>query len=116
MVIGCGCIKSNTNVFGGNQHKLPEQEHQLQIYFSAQYFALKCGSLLARFSFPMIKDDVRCFGNDDCYALTFGLGFISLLIATSVLLCGNSFYIHLPSNGNMLVKVINCIKVKNDIF
>lgn len=109
-VVGCGCIKGNTNVFGANQHKMPEQERQLQIYFSSQYFALKCGSLLARFSFPMIKEDVKCFGSDDCYALTFGIAATFVLLALIVLTFGNSHYRHVPSHGNMLLKVANCIK------
>lgn len=111
-IIGCGCIKANTNVFGGNQHKLPEQERQLRIFFSSQYFALKCGSTLARFSFPMLKEDVQCFGNDDCYALTFGIASCSICVAVLVFLSGSSHYFHVPSHGNMILKVFNCIKVR----
>lgn len=109
-IVGCGCIKGNTNVFGANQHKMPEQERQLQIYFSSQYFALKCGSLLARFSFPMIKEDVKCFDSDDCYALTFGIAASFIFLALIVFVCGYSYYRHVPSHGNMILKVANCIK------
>lgn len=110
-IIGCGCIKGNTNVFGGNQHKLPDEARQLQIYFSAQYFALKCGSFLARFTYPIMKEDVKCFGNDDCYALAYGVATIFVLLAVLALISGKSYYIHVQSNGNMLLKVFNCIKV-----
>ena len=103
-------MKGNTNVFGGNQHKLPDQERQLQIYFSAQYFSLKCGSMMARFSFPILKTDVKCFG-EDCYLLTFGIASVLISIAVLILLAGSSFYTHVESNGNMLVKVFGCIKV-----
>jgi solute carrier family 15 oligopeptide transporter 1 len=112
MVFGCGCIKGNTNVFGGNQHKLPEQERQLQIYFSSQYFALKCGSMLARFTFPILREDVKCFGSDDCYSLTFGIPMVIMLLALVAFLCGSSFYTHVPTNGNVLIKLFLCIKVR----
>lgn len=111
-IIGCGCIKGNTNVFGGNQHKLPEEARQLQIYFSAQYFALKCGSFLARFTYPIMKEDVKCFGENDCYLLAFGVAAFFVGLAVTVLIFGNSHYIHVQSSGNMLVKVFSCIKVK----
>lgn len=112
MAVGCGCIKGNTNVFGGNQHKLPEEERQLQVFFSVQYFALKCGSLLARFTMPIIRADVKCFGRDDCYSLTFAVPVVFLLSALFVLLIGHTKYIHVESNGNVLLKVMRCMKVK----
>jgi solute carrier family 15 oligopeptide transporter 1 len=114
--VGCGCIKGNTNVFGGNQHKLPEEARQLQIYFSAQYFALKCGSFLARFTYPIMKDDVKCFGGNDCYLLAFGVATIFVGLAVITLISGSSHYIHVQSNGNMLLKVFNCIKVNMNNF
>ncbi|CAG9803481.1 unnamed protein product [Chironomus riparius] len=110
MAIGCGCIKGNTNVFGGNQHKLPEEERQLQTFFSSQYFALKCGSLLARFTMPILREDVKCLGKNDCYTLTFGVPAIMLFCALLVLLMGSRYYLHVPSNGNVFLKVLKCIK------
>lgn len=110
-IIGCGTIKANTNVFGGNQHKLPEEAHQLQVYFSTQYFAVKCASLLARFTFPIFSEDVKCFGENDCYMLAFLVASAFVGLAITALVCGHTQYIHVSSNGNMMLKLFNCIKV-----
>jgi solute carrier family 15 oligopeptide transporter 1 len=111
MMVGSGSLKNNLNAFGGGQHKLPEQKMQLETYFSVQYFGVKCGSFLARVLFPMIRADVKCFGSNDCYSLSFGIPAVIMLIATVVFLSGSGKYIELKPNGNMLVKVIKCVKV-----
>jgi dipeptide/tripeptide permease len=111
MMIGAGSLKNNLNAFGGGQHKLPEQKSQLETYFSVQYFGVKCGSFLARIFFPMIRADVKCFGSNDCYTLSFGIPAAIMLIATIVFICGSKQYTTLKPNGNMLVKVIKCMKV-----
>ena len=114
-VIASGGIKSNQNVFGGNQFKLPEDEAQINSYFSLQYFFSKCGTLLGQIVIPILRHDVQCFGMKDCYPLAFGLPAIVMLVAFFILLCGNSFYTHVPPNENMFVKVCRCIFVRNHI-
>ncbi|KAG5683398.1 hypothetical protein PVAND_012683 [Polypedilum vanderplanki] len=109
-LVGSGSLKNILNAFGGGQHKLPEQKQQLETYFSVQYFGIKCGSFLARISFPMIRADVKCFGSTDCYSLSFGIPSAIMLIAAIVFLCGTGKYTKLKPNGNMLVKVIKVIK------
>ncbi|KAG5683402.1 hypothetical protein PVAND_012686 [Polypedilum vanderplanki] len=110
MLIGSGSLKNSLNAFGGSQHKLPEQKAQLEKYFSVQYLGVKTGSFLARILFPMLRGDVKCFGKDDCYSLTFGIPMIIMIFSLSIFLIGRKKYIKLPPNGNMLVKVIKCIK------
>lgn len=110
MIIGSGGLKNNLNAFGGGQHKLPEQKRQLETYFSVQYFGVKCGSLLARLIFPMIRADVKCFGNEDCYSISFGVPAVIMLFATIIFLIGTPKYKILKPNGNMIVKVSQCIK------
>lgn len=110
MIIGSGGLKNNLNAFGGGQHVLPEQKRQLETYFSVQYFGVKCGSFLARLIFPIIRADVKCFGNDDCYLLTFGIPAVIMAFATFIFLLGTSKYKILKPNGNMIVKVIQCMK------
>lgn len=111
-VIASGGIKSNQNVFGGNQFSLPEDEAILNKYFAIQYFTLKCGLLIGQILIPILRNDVHCFGMADCYPLAFGLPAALMLLSFFILLFGRSFYVHVPPTDNMLVKVCGCIKVR----
>ncbi|CAG0879504.1 unnamed protein product [Darwinula stevensoni] len=73
IAFGTGGIKPCVSAFGGDQFKLPEQEKQLQQFFSLFYFAINAGSLISTFITPMLRQDVSCFGNDSCYPLAFGV-------------------------------------------
>lgn len=109
--MGSGCLKSNLNAFGGNQFKLPEQAKQLSYFFSLQYFALKCGSTIARASFPILREDIKCFGMNDCYPLAFALPAIAMFIACVVLIIGKRTYVHEDPHDNMFLKVTGCVLV-----
>lgn len=111
-VFGSGCLKSNLNAFGGNQFKLPEQSKQLSYFFSLQYFALKCGSTIARASFPILREDVKCFGMNDCYPLAFALPAIAMLLASIVLICGRRTYVKEAPHDNMFLKFVGCVVVR----
>lgn len=112
IVIGSGGIKSNQNVFGGNQFKLPAEESQLNSYFSMQYFILKCGLLTGQILMPILRNDVQCFGADDCYPLAFGLPAVLMLLTFLILWAGKSFYVHKPTTENVFLKVCGCIFVR----
>jgi solute carrier family 15 (oligopeptide transporter), member 1 len=111
VVVASGGIKTNQSVFGGNQFKLPEQEKQLNHYFTIQYFVLKCGLLGGQMTVPILRNDVKCFGMDNCFPLAFGLPAIFMVLALLTLLCGKSLYVHVPPTDNMFVKVCGCITV-----
>lgn len=115
-VIGSGSSRATLTAFGGNQYKLPEQADQLQRYFSLQIFFIKLGSFTARFTNPILKEDVKCFGMNDCYPLAFGTGAIAMAIGFLVFLSGKSFYTHKPPAGNMLVRVSECVMVRIKLF
>lgn len=115
-VMGSGSLKSNLNALGGNQFKLPEQATQLTSYFSMQYFALKCGSTIARGSFPILREDIKCFGMEDCYPLPFMLAAIAMLSAFLILILGRKTFDREVPNGNMFLKVIGCILVRENFF
>lgn len=72
ITIGTGGIKPCVTAFGGDQFKLPQQEKQLTMYFSILYFNLCIGSLIAKTVSPILRSDVHCFGEKDCYSLAFG--------------------------------------------
>lgn len=111
MIIGYGSIRTNLNVFGANQYKLPEQASQLTFYFTLQYLALKSGSVLGRLTLPMLRKEVQCFGSDGCYPLAFGAAGTAIFIGAIFFAIGSSSYVKKPPSGNMLVKVFGCIKV-----
>ena len=61
---------------------------------------------------PILRNDVKCFGMDNCFPLAFGVPSILMLIALFVILCGKYFYVQVPPNENMFMKVCSCITVR----
>ena len=111
MVIGSGSIRVNLSVFGANQYKLPEQAAQFSVYFSLQYFVLKSGSVLGRLALPILRQDVKCFGMNDCYPLAFGVTAIVMLTGFTFLISGSKHHVKKPPSGNVLLQVCRCIMV-----
>lgn len=116
MTMGTGGIRVNLNIFGANQYKLPDQAAQLSVYFTLQYLVLKCGSILGRLATPILSQDIKCFGEDDCYSLSFGVTALVMFSSLVILACGNSSYVKKPTSGNMLIKVSKCIQVSHIFF
>ncbi len=112
IAIGSGGVRPNLNAFGGIQYQLPEQANELKLFFSIQFFAMKCGTLLACFVAPTLRGDVKCFGMDDCYPLAFGVPAVALFASFVIFVCGTRLYVRAPPSGNMLVKVFGCIFVR----
>jgi dipeptide/tripeptide permease len=108
-VIGSGSVRANLTAFGGNQYKVPEQEESLKLYFSIQIVFLKIGSLMGRAINPILREDVKCFGMDDCYPLAFGIPAIAMITALLIMLSGKKFYIQKPPSDNIFLKVCCCI-------
>lgn len=73
----CGC----TILFGGDQFKLPEQNTQMATYFSMYFFAFHAGSFIASTFTPILRADVQCFGESDCYSLAFGVPALLMVVA-----------------------------------
>lgn len=79
--IGSGGIKPCVSAFGGDQFKLPEQAAQLTAFFSLFYLSINCGSLISTVLTPILRSDVHCFGENDCYSLAFGVPAILMIVA-----------------------------------
>jgi solute carrier family 15 (oligopeptide transporter), member 1 len=109
-MVGVGCIKSNSNTFAANQYH-SEHADQLGFYFTMQYFCMKSGSIVGRFLNPMMRQDVKCFGVDGCFPLSFGVPAIAMILSALILIAGKSFYTHKPPSGNEFIKVCACILV-----
>lgn len=81
IAIGTGGIKPCVSAFGGDQFKLPQQARHLETFFSLFYFAINAGSLISTSLTPVLREDVHCFGNNDCYSLAFGVPGALMIVA-----------------------------------
>ncbi|KOB51966.1 Uncharacterized protein OBRU01_26774, partial [Operophtera brumata] len=81
ITIGTGGIKPCVTAFGGDQFQLPHQDHHLAIYFSILYFSLCIGSLIAKTVSPILRSEIHCFGDKDCYSLAFGAPGLVVLVS-----------------------------------
>jgi len=109
IAIGTGGIKPCVAAFGGDQFKMPEQERMLQTFFSVFYFAINAGSLVSTVLTPAIREDVKCFGDETCYSLAFGIPAILMAIATVIIILGKPLYVMKPPQGNIIPKVFGTI-------
>lgn len=110
IALGSGGIKPCVAAFGGDQFKLPEQAKMIATYFSLFYFSINAGSMISTFVTPILRSDVHCFDNQDCYSLAFGVPAILMLVSIGIFVIGKKWYVMKPAQGNMLVKVAKCIK------
>lgn len=83
IAFGSGGIKPCVSAFGGDQFKMPEQAAQIVTYFSIFYFSINAGSLISTTITPMLRADVYCFGDNDCFPLAFGVPAILMVVALS---------------------------------
>ena len=83
IAVGTGGIKPCVSAFGGDQFKLPQQERQLQQFFSLFYFSINSGSLISTFVTPILREDVKCLDQTTCYPLAFGVPAVLMIIALS---------------------------------
>ncbi|CAG9558248.1 unnamed protein product [Danaus chrysippus] len=109
IAFGTGGIKPCVSAFGGDQFKLPEQERYLGYFFSLFYFAINAGSLISTFLTPILRADVHCFGENDCYSLAFGVPGVLMIVSIIFFVAGKRLYVTKTPTGNVLAKVSQCI-------
>uniref|UniRef100_A0A336KPU9 Oligopeptide transporter 1 n=2 Tax=Culicoides sonorensis TaxID=179676 RepID=A0A336KPU9_CULSO len=109
IAVGTGGIKPCVSAFGGDQFKLPQQARQLETFFSLFYFAINAGSLISTSLTPVLREDVHCFGNNDCYSLAFGVPGALMIVSIVIFICGRVLYTVKKPEGNMIVVVSKCI-------
>ena len=81
IALGTGGIKPCVSAFGGDQFARPQQNKQLEQFFSIFYFAINAGSLISTFLTPILREDVECFGQSTCFPLAFGVPAILMVVA-----------------------------------
>ncbi|CAG0912208.1 unnamed protein product [Notodromas monacha] len=106
---GTGGIKPCVSAFGGDQFVLPDQERELQQFFSVFYFSINAGSLISTTLTPILREDVHCFGEQSCYSLAFGVPAVLMVVALVLFVLGKSMYTIREPEGNMVVEVSKCI-------
>ncbi|XP_048005679.1 peptide transporter family 1 isoform X1 [Leguminivora glycinivorella] len=109
IAFGTGGIKPCVSAFGGDQFKLPEQEKYLGYFFSLFYAAINAGSLVSTFLTPILRADVHCFGDNDCYSLAFGVPGVLMVISIVIFVAGRRRYIVKNPAGNIIGQVGACI-------
>ena len=109
IALGTGGIKPCVSAFGGDQFQLPQQERQLQTFFSVFYFSINAGSFISTIVTPILREDVECFGDTTCYSLAFGVPAALMAIALVIIVLGKPLYKMNPPQGNILGKVISSI-------
>ncbi|XP_037825911.1 peptide transporter family 1 [Lucilia sericata] len=109
IALGSGGIKPCVSAFGGDQFKLPEQIKQMTTFFSLFYFSINAGSLISTTVTPILREDVHCFGQKECYSLAFGVPAVLMAVSIVVFVLGKPLYKSKPPAGNMVVLVSKTI-------
>lgn len=109
IALGSGGIKPCVSAFGGDQFKVPEQVKQITSFFSLFYFAINAGSLISTTVTPILREDVQCFGDNNCYPLAFGVPAVLMVVSVVVFVLGRPLYKIKPPAGNMVVMVTSTI-------
>ncbi|XP_031633490.1 peptide transporter family 1-like isoform X2 [Contarinia nasturtii] len=109
IAIGSGGIKPCVSVFAGDQFKLPEQSAELDTFFSWFYFAINLSVLISSFLTPFLRENVHCFGENDCYSLAFAVPAFLMIISIVFLIIGKHWYTMKPPSGNILFQIMKCI-------
>ena len=79
--VGTGGIKPCVSAFGGEQFVRPQQDKQLEQFFSYFYISINAGSLLSTLLTPILREDVQCFGQNSCFPLAFGVPAVLMVVA-----------------------------------
>lgn len=103
------------SAFGGDQFKIPEQVKQLASFFSFFYFSINAGSLISTYLMPILREDVHCFGDLDCFSLAFGVPGVLMIISIVVFVAGRKLYTVKKPTGNVIVEVSKCVVVSSFI-
>lgn len=76
--MGSGGIKPCYQAIGGDQFRLPEQKGYMLLFFSLFVIVVHGGTMVSTAVTPILRQDYKCFGADDCYPLAFGISVIMM--------------------------------------
>lgn len=81
--IGSGMARPCIQALGGDQFVLPQQESKLFLYFALHNMVVQCGQIVGMVVSPLLKLQVQCFNENDCYFLSFGVESICMCLSYS---------------------------------
>lgn len=79
--ICCGAVKPCYPVIAGDQFKLPEQAKKTVVFFAIFSLTVHLGTMVSQAIAPILRQDVGCFGENDCYPLSFGVAAIFMIFS-----------------------------------
>ncbi|KAF8943113.1 hypothetical protein BGZ47_005778, partial [Haplosporangium gracile] len=100
IAIGTGGIKPCVSSHGGDQY-LPAQEAGKDFFFNIFYVSINVGALLTQFIVPKLTE-LKCYGQETCYAGAFLLPTIVFALAFAIFCAGHKFYRIVPPLGEFL--------------
>jgi dipeptide/tripeptide permease len=100
IAIGTGGIKPCVSSHGGDQY-LPSQEAGKDLFFNIFYVSINVGALLTQFIVPKLTE-LKCYGQDTCYAGAFLLPTVVFALAFAIFCSGHKFYRIVPPLGEFL--------------
>ncbi|KAK3817882.1 MAG: POT family-domain-containing protein [Linnemannia elongata] len=100
IAIGTGGIKPCVSSHGGDQY-LPSQEAGKDLFFNIFYVSINVGALLTQFIVPKMTE-LKCYGQDTCYAGAFLLPTVVFALAFAIFCAGHKFYRIVPPLGEFL--------------
>lgn len=60
---------------------------------------------------PILREDVHCFGDLDCFSLAFGIPGVLMIVSIVLFVAGRKMYYVKKPSGNVIVDVSKCIIV-----
>lgn len=107
VALGTGGIKPCVAAFGGDQ--FDPSNPLLAVFFSIFYFSINAGSVLGTLITPLLRENVECFGQEECYPLAFLVPSFLMLVALGFFIAGSKHYHNVPPAGSMMATVFGVI-------
>ncbi|KXN68937.1 PTR2-domain-containing protein [Conidiobolus coronatus NRRL 28638] len=93
--IGAGGIKPCVSSHGGDQF-LSQQRDLMEKFFQLFYLSINVGALISAYLTPVLKNEIKCFGAQNCYFVAFGVPAIFFALALILFVAGFKFYRVVP--------------------
>ncbi|XP_037040845.1 solute carrier family 15 member 1-like [Bradysia coprophila] len=108
LTFGDGCLITLFPTYGAEQYRSTEIK-SIDWFFASYYFMFNCGSIASRLVAPILREDVKCFRNDDCYPVIFGLPAILMVAAALLVMVGNRYSETKQVRGHTILNVLSCM-------